>query len=134
MIYRNSKGKFISKEEWLSLQPKENKGMNDNNKRGNRRTPKLANPLQEEQLNQKFVETINNIEDRLNSLNKGKEIAEGTQVTPLGSDFDLDEYKRKVEEFEKSMEEEEVEDTISEEEVEPTKTPGFFTTWFKKWF
>ena len=35
-------------------------------------------------------------------------------------------------EFEKSMEEEVVE--TEEEKVEPTKTPGFFTTWFKKWF
>lgn len=115
MIYRNSKGKFISKEEWLSLQPKENKKTMNNSRR--RKAKQTAAELNAEQVTSK------------------SEIAEGTQITPLGSDFDVDVYKKRVEEFEKSMEDEEVEDTISEEEeVEPTKTPGFFTTWFKKWF
>lgn len=113
MIYRNSKGKFISKEEWLSLQPKENKKTMNNSRRKKYNQP--AKELNAEQVTSK------------------SEIAEDTQVIPLGSDFDLDEYKKKVMEFEKSMEEEEVVDTEGEE-VEPTKTPGFFTTWFKKWF
>lgn len=126
MIYRNSKGKFISKEEWLSLQPKENKKTMNNSRR--RKSKQTAAELNAEQVTSK------------------SEIVEGTQVVGLkefgvlaldpieGSDFDVDVYKKRVEEFEKSMEDEEVEDTISEEEVEPTKTPGFFTTWFKKWF
>ena len=114
MIYRNSKGKFISKEEWLSLQPKENKKTMNNSRRKKYNQP--AKELNAEQVTSK------------------SEIAEGSQVTfLLGSDFNLDEYKKKVMEFEKSMEEEEVVD-IEGEEVEPTKTPGFFTTWFKKWF
>lgn len=126
MIYRNSKGKFISKEEWLSLQPKENKKTMNNSRR--RKAKQTAAELNAEQVTSK------------------SEIVEGTQIVGLkefgvvaldpieGSDFDVDTYKKRVEEFEKSMEEEEVEDTISEkEEVEP-KTPGFFTTWFKKWF
>jgi hypothetical protein len=114
MIYRNSKGKFISKEEWLSLQPKEENKKTMNNSR-RRKSKQTAAELNAEQVTSQ------------------SEIAEGTQITSLGSDFDIDEYKRKVEEFEKSMEEEEVVET-EEEEVEPTKTPGFFTTWFKKWF
>ena len=114
MIYRNSKGKFISKEEWLSLQTKENKKTMNNSRR--RKAKQTAAELNAEQVTSK------------------SEIAEGSQVTfLLGSDFNLDEYKKKVMEFEKSMEEEEVVDT-EKEEVEPTKTPGFFTTWFKKWF
>lgn len=113
MIYRNSKGKFISKEEWLSLQPKENKKTMNNSRRKKYNQP--AKELNAEQVTSK------------------SEIAEGSQVTfLLGSDFDVDVYKKRVEEFEKSMEEEVVE--TEEEEVEPTKTPGFFTTWFKKWF
>ena len=113
MIYRNSKGKFISKEEWLSLQPKENKKTMNNSRR--RKAKQTAAELNAEQVTSK------------------SEIAEGSQVTfLLGSDFNLDEYKKKVMEFEKSMEEEVVE--TEEEKVEPTKTPGFFTTWFKKWF
>ena len=117
MIYRNSKGKFISKEEWLSLQPKEENKKTMNNSR-RRKAKQTAAELNAEQVTSQ------------------SEIAEGSQVTfLLGSDFDVDVYKKRVEEFEKSMEDEKVEDTISEkEEVEPTKTPGFFTTWFKKWF
>lgn len=125
MIYRNSKGKFISKEEWLSLQPKENKKTMNNSRR--RKAKQTAAELNAEQVTSK------------------SEIVEGTQVVGLkefgilaldpieGSDFDVDVYKQRVEEFEKSMEEEKVVET-EEEEVEPTKTPGFFTTWFKKWF
>lgn len=114
MIYRNSKGKFISKEEWLSLQPKENKKTMNNSRR--RKSKQTAAELNAEQVTSK------------------SEIVEVSQVTLLlGSDFDVDVYKKRVEEFEKSMEDEEVVEN-EKEEVEPTKTPGFFTTWFKKWF
>lgn len=118
MIYRNSKGKFISKEEWLSLQPKENKKTMNNSRRRN--SKQTAAELNAEQVTSK------------------SEIVEGTQVTPLGSDFDLEDYKQRVEEFERSMEEEDIpQDKIIQEKLkEPViiKTPGFFITWFKKWF
>ena len=115
MIYRNSKGKFISKEEWLSLQPKEKskKTMNNSRRRKHTQTAELNAP--QEQVVVK------------------SEIAEGTQVLKLGADFDVDEYKKRVEEFEKSMEEEVESIEVPVKEETPTKTPGFFTTWFKKW-
>ena len=120
MIYRNSKGKFISKEEWLSLQPKEENKKTMNNSR-RRKAKQTAAELNAEQVTSQ------------------SEIAEGTQVTfLLGSDFDLEDYKQRVEEFERSMEEEDIpQDKIIQEKLkEPIiiKTPGFFTTWFKKWF
>jgi hypothetical protein len=116
MIYRNSKGKFISKDEWLSLQPKENKKtMNNSRRRKHTQTAELNAP--QEQVTSK------------------SEIAEGTQVVEVGSDFDLDAYKERVVAFEKYMEEYVNKPIAKEEEVEeePTKTPGFFATWFKKW-
>ena len=103
MIYRNSKGKFISKDEWLSLQPKENKKtMNNSRRRKHTQTAELNAPQE--------------------------------QVVEVGSDFDLDAYKERVAAFEKHMEEYNIH-SIEEEvvEEESTKTPGFFTTWFKKW-
>jgi hypothetical protein len=114
MIYRNSKGKFISKDEWLSLQPKENKKTMNNSRR--RKPTQPAAELNAEQVTSK------------------SEIAEGTQVVEVGADFDLDAYKERVAAFEKHMEEYNI-NSIEEEivEEEPTKTPGFFTTWFKKW-
>jgi NADH:ubiquinone oxidoreductase subunit D len=116
MIYRNSKGKFISKEEWLSLQPKEKskKTMNNSRRRKHTQTAELNAP--QEQVVAK------------------SEITEGTQVLKLGADFDVDAYKKRVEEFEKSMEEEVESIEVPVKEETPTKTPGFFTTWFKKWF
>lgn len=148
MIYRNSKGKFISKEEWLSLQPKQNKQMS-NNKR--KRTKKQVQPIiQEEALNPKFVETINKIEESLDkteewvgesgfysSVGNKEEVKEGTQVVELGSDYDVDtSYKQEVVELEQSIEEafNVLQDKVIQEKLkEPIKTPGFFTTWFKKW-
>jgi hypothetical protein len=108
MIYRNSKGKFISKDEWLSLQPKENKKtMNNSRKR------KPTQPAAE--LNAPQEQVV-------------------TETVKVGSDFDLDVYKERAAAFEKYMEEY-VNKPITKEEVEeePTKTPGFFATWFKKW-
>jgi uncharacterized membrane protein YkoI len=117
MIYRNSKGKFISHQEWLYLQIKEKETMNNSRRRKHTQS---AAELNAEQVSSKV------------------EIAEGTQVLKLGADFDVDEYKRKVEEFEKSMEDAFIpQDKVIQEKLkEPVviKTPGFFTTWFKKWF
>jgi hypothetical protein len=119
MIYRNSKGKFISKDEWLSLQLKEKQAMNNSRRRKHTQSAAELNAPQE-QVTSKL------------------EIVEGTQITSLGSDFDLDDYKLRVEEFEKSMEDEDIpQDKVIQEKLkEPIviKTPGFFTTWFKKWF
>lgn len=107
MSYRNSKGKFISKEEWLSLQPKENKIiMNNSRRRKHTKTAELNAP-QEQVV---------------------------TETVEVGADFDVDTYKEKVAAFEKTLEE--YSKPIAKEvEVveEPTKTPGFFATWFKKW-
>lgn len=118
MIYRNSKGKFISEQEWLYLQLKENKKTMNNSRR--RSSKQTAAELNAEQVTSK------------------SEIVEGTQVVDLNIPFDLDHYKQRVEEFERSMEEEDVpQDKIIQEKLkEPViiKTPGFFTTWFKKWF
>jgi len=107
MSYRNSKGKFISKEEWLSLQPKENKIiMNNSRRRKHTQTAELNAP-QEQVV---------------------------TEVVEVGADFDVDTYKEKVAAFEKALEEYYI--PTAEQEVKeetPTKTPGFFATWFKKW-
>jgi hypothetical protein len=117
MIYRNSKGKFISKDEWLSLQPKEKQTMNNSRRRKHTQS---AAELNAEQVTSKL------------------EIVEGTQVVDLNIPFDLDHYKQRVEEFEKSMEDEDIpQDKVIQEKLkEPivVKTPGFFITWFKKWF
>ena len=117
MIYRNSKGKFISKDEWLSLQPKEKQTMNNSRRRKHTQS---AAELNAEQVTSRL------------------EIAESTQVVDLNVPFNLDDYKLKVEEFEKSMEDAFIpQDKVIQEKLkEPVvvKTPGFFTTWFKKWF
>jgi hypothetical protein len=140
MIYRNSKGKFISKEEWLSLQPKENKKTMNNSRR--------KKPTQTAELNTPQEQVISKVD-----------IKEGTQVVEVNAEFDaasfinfkqavekLDsyeekhvdfdkEYKRKVTEFEEKFTEKLVpQDKVIQEKLkEPIKTPGFFTTWFKKW-
>jgi len=107
MSYRNSKGKFISKEEWLSLQPKENKIiMNNSRRRKHTQTAELNVPQE-----QVVTETVG-----------------------VGADFDVDAYKEKAAAFEKYMEEYYSKDVAKEvKEEELTKTPGFFVTWFKKW-
>ena len=110
MIYRNSKGKFISKEEWLSLQPKENKKTMNNSRRRKPTQPAAELNAPQEQV--------------------------VTETVEVGADFDLDAYKERVAAFEKYMEEyvnKPIAKEIEVEEEEPTKTPGFFTTWFKKW-
>jgi hypothetical protein len=140
MIYRNSKGKFISKEEWLSLQPKEESKKTMNNSRRKKHT-------QTAELN--TAEVISKVD-----------IKEGTQVVELDAEFDAasfinfkqavekidsyeekhvdfdKEYKRKLTEFEEKFTEKLVpQDKVIQEKLkEPIKTPGFFISWFKKWF
>ena len=78
MSYRNSKGKFISKEEWLSLQPKENKIiMNNSRRRKHTQTAELNAPQEQVVI----------------------------EIVEVGADFDLDAYKERVAAFEKHMEE-----------------------------
>jgi hypothetical protein len=60
-MYRDSKGKFISKEKWLSLQ--ENKPMK--NKKTRKKKVELSPPINEEQLNPSLVDTLNDIESQL---------------------------------------------------------------------
>ena len=119
MIYRNSKGKFISHQEWLYLQIKEKETMNNSRRRKHTQSAAELNTPQEQVVAK-------------------SEIAEGTQVVDLNVPFDLDDYKLRVEEFEKSIEDAFIpQDKVIQEKLkEPVviKTPGFFTTWFKKWF
>ena len=137
MIYRNSKGKFISKDEWLSLQSKENKKTMNNSRR--RKPTQLPEVTVTEKL--KELDKSEEWQGESGTLDKSKYtegldpyIKEGTQVVEVGADFDVDAYKERVEAFQKQLEEYYI--SVVKEEVkeeEPTKTPGFFATWFKKW-
>ena len=126
MTYRNSKGKFISKEEWLSLQPKKQEIMNNNKKKRFKKTPQVED----------VIIQMDNSEEWVGESGKF-EIKEGTQVVDLGSDFDVDKnYAQKVIEFVRSIESdlESIQNYDKAlENIPVTKTPGFFTTWFKKW-